>query len=302
MNERDRVVDLDGVELNRHERDEPVEQADHVEEPCRDLLGHDDGDVLVLGPPATLVVPILDRPHDVRLISGSELKLDFVPRRRLRVEQKHVETAGTGLHPLDLLYVDLAQTEQRRLVGDLLAEPLLVKGRVALEHDPLVLHVLHGALLTRTARVGFVALAGAIGGERCDRAAVGRERKGPFEASRLLDRAAHPTTPSTMAADAQLPTTIRPVNGHLGGRKSLSGRISARSRPPRRPTTRSGQWQFLDLLECHSARVLPLDPSVCGTAEQNHGRGRRGPEHIVLGEAEMTGVGDEHCSCGQVVA
>ena len=62
---RECPVDLNALDLNGNQRDRPVEEAYHVQEPARDVLRHNDGDMVVLRVSAFLDVPVLDGADDV---------------------------------------------------------------------------------------------------------------------------------------------------------------------------------------------------------------------------------------------
>ena len=72
------VADLQEAHLNRDERNVAVEQADDVEEPGRDLFGHDHGAMVVLRIALALDVPVLDRADNVGFVSGAQLDLNLV--------------------------------------------------------------------------------------------------------------------------------------------------------------------------------------------------------------------------------
>src|SRR5262249_13164387 len=103
--------ELDRGHLNGDDRNEPIEQADDVEEPGRYLLGDDHGDVLILRPPPALSVPVLDGADDVRLVSRAELQLNLVTSICQRVVQKQIEPTSVRLRSLHVLNVDIAQAQ-----------------------------------------------------------------------------------------------------------------------------------------------------------------------------------------------
>jgi hypothetical protein len=79
------IAELDRAHLDGDDRDEPVEQADDVEEPGRYLLGDYHRHMVVLRPAAAFCIPVLDRADDVRLVGRAELQLDLVTGVRQRV-------------------------------------------------------------------------------------------------------------------------------------------------------------------------------------------------------------------------
>jgi hypothetical protein len=154
------VAELQSLHLNGHERDEAVEQADHVQEPARDGLGDNDGGVIVLGVALPLDIPVLDGPDEVGLVGPAELDLDLVAAVRFGILAKQVQPAGVGLHALLILEDDVAQTEQGGIFRDTLLNPPLVKLGVVSESNQLRLDVLqacHRHLAVSSRRTSFSA-------------------------------------------------------------------------------------------------------------------------------------------------
>jgi hypothetical protein len=103
-----------------------VEHADHVEEPAGDVLRDDYGDVVDLGIPLPLDVPVLDGADDVRLVRLAELDLNLAPPVPVGILEQEVEPSGAGLGSLTIPEDEVPETQQRRILADAVLEPLLV--------------------------------------------------------------------------------------------------------------------------------------------------------------------------------
>lgn len=131
--QREHIADLEGAQLDRDERNKPLEQADHVEESAGDVLSDNHRDMLVLRVSAALQVPVLDGSDDMSLVGRTQLNLDLIPGRRLRLGQEQVQPTCPGLPPLHISYGEVAKAEQARVRDDPLLRPLLAEGGVPLE-------------------------------------------------------------------------------------------------------------------------------------------------------------------------
>ena len=85
--QEERALNVDGLHLNGDEWDRPIEQLNHVEEARSDILGDDDGAVLVLREAPALDVPIFKGTNQVTLVECTKHEFDFVPPPRFRVPQ-----------------------------------------------------------------------------------------------------------------------------------------------------------------------------------------------------------------------
>ena len=84
--------------LDCHNQDDHVEQADHVEEPTRDLFGHDHRYVVVMRIPAAFGVPILEGTDDVGPVRGPSCNSTLY----------RVDVSGVGQQPVQASPVGLA--------------------------------------------------------------------------------------------------------------------------------------------------------------------------------------------------
>lgn len=86
--------------LKSNDRNEPIEEADDIEESRCDFFGDDDGDVLSILIAKTFKVPVLERSDDVRLIDGAELYFYLVPCLIGFVGKEQVSPPTAWLHSL----------------------------------------------------------------------------------------------------------------------------------------------------------------------------------------------------------
>jgi hypothetical protein len=115
------------LHLNRDERDSAVEQVDDVQEPARDVLGHDHGAVLILRVSLAFDVPILDRPNDVGLVRKSKLNFNFVAAIAFGLLKEQVQPTGARLVPFFIFEDEVAKTQDCRILGYARLHPAFVQ-------------------------------------------------------------------------------------------------------------------------------------------------------------------------------
>jgi hypothetical protein len=71
----------------------------------------------------------------VALVRLAELDFHLVPTVRLRILQQQVQATDAGLDALSILQVKVAESQDRRVRGDLILKPLLVKLGRCLEKE-----------------------------------------------------------------------------------------------------------------------------------------------------------------------
>ncbi len=83
-----------------------------------------------------LDIPVLDGPNNVALVSLTELDLHLVPSIRFGVLKQQVEPAGPWLAALPILKIQVAQSQNRRVRGNLVLKPFLIQtGSIPQWHD-----------------------------------------------------------------------------------------------------------------------------------------------------------------------
>ena len=119
------AIDPQSVELDRHKGNRAGQKRQYVEEPTRDVLGHNDGAMLVARVAPSLDVPVLDTADDVRFVRWTKHELDFVTRRVVGVSQQEIETPRPLLLPLSRDQFDFAEAEDARVLRDAILHPPL---------------------------------------------------------------------------------------------------------------------------------------------------------------------------------
>ena len=112
---------------NRNDGDGAVEKADDVEESARDVLGNDDGAVVVLGVPPSLNIPVLDSPDDVALVGSPQLQLNFISAIAVGILQQKVEPTCVRLPPLIVFEHQVSEPENPRVIRHQRLDPSLVE-------------------------------------------------------------------------------------------------------------------------------------------------------------------------------
>lgn len=109
--QRDLVGDGKRVHLDGDHWNRTVEEADHIQEPARDVLCDDDRTMFVLRIATPLDVPVLDCSNNGALVSAAKLDLDFVPAILFGVLKKEIEATSMRLPSFLVLQHDIAKSE-----------------------------------------------------------------------------------------------------------------------------------------------------------------------------------------------
>src|SRR5207253_1787991 len=94
---RHAVTDFKGLHLDRDDRNDSVEQVDHVEESTGDVLRYEHSTMVILRISLSFKIPVFYGSNDVAFIRTSKLKLDLIPFSVLRIFQEKIQPASFGL-------------------------------------------------------------------------------------------------------------------------------------------------------------------------------------------------------------
>ena len=143
LDESECIANLYCAELNRDQWDGMVKQPNDVEEPTRNVLSDDDGDVFVLRVALSLDIPILNGPDNVRLVEASKLQFNGIAPIAIRIGKQQIEPPARRLRSFAANHVGVPQPKPRRVVYQEIMQPALVVLGMAFEADVPRLHKFH---------------------------------------------------------------------------------------------------------------------------------------------------------------